>query len=276
MGFWKKMGKMAGGKLSEEELEQKRKEKEEWEANRKLWKKKDDLLKKFEMKYLKKICTEIEGEDEPKHYVRDEDGQIIYDKQDYCIHKRCKLAKDYREHICDPDNFDLLQIQDFAIKYSIVPFNYFSEVIETDSKKREFDDIVDKIKLYFDPEKITNEEHLEAQLAVFLKATFHDKKIKRQEGIKSNDQLDIVVDDTFVFELKVPKNRTDLRNLIAQLEEYVEEYPYICVIIADISGTSDTNERTINVSDDIESYKIKYKEKFDIDTLVYKTGIRKR
>ena len=54
MGFWKKMGKMAGGKLSEEELEQKRKEKEEWEANRKLWKKKDDLLKKFEMKYLKK------------------------------------------------------------------------------------------------------------------------------------------------------------------------------------------------------------------------------
>jgi hypothetical protein len=274
MGFWKKLGTAMSGTPSEEELEEQRKYEKQLQMKREERKRRKNILQKFTFKELKLICNEILGR-EPDDIMRDEDGNIerFEDGTPRKYHDDRFLYEDF---ICDPQNFKLEQIKDFAIKHSIVPFNHFSNVTETDSKKREFEDIVDKIKLYFKPEKITNEEHLEAQLTVFLRASFHDKKITRQEGIKSNDQLDIVVDDTFVFELKVPKNRTDLRNLVAQIDEYKEEYPYICIVIADTSDQQGSDEKTVNVTDDINSYKIKYKEKFDVDTLVFKIGVRKR
>jgi hypothetical protein len=274
MGFWNSIGKMMSGTPSEEELEEDRRIEKQRQMKREEKQKAKAILIKFTFEDLKLICNEILGR-EPDGLVRDEEGNVKrYDDgtpEEY--HKDRHL---YEGFISDPENFKISQIKDFAIRHSIVAFNYFSSVTTSDLKKREFEDIIDKIKLYFKPEKITNEEHLEAQLTVFLKASFHDKKITRQEGIKSKGELDIVVDDTFVFELKVPKNRTDLRNLVAQIEEYKEEYPYICVVIADISGQQGTDEKMINVSDEINSYKIKYKEKFDVDTLVFKTGVRKR
>lgn len=276
MGFWRSLGKLTGGrKLSEEELEAQIENERILLEERAERKKRKEILSKFTFKELKLICTEILGR-EPDDVVRDEiTGKIQY-HNDGTPQKYHNDRFLYEDFICNPENFKRSQIEDFAIKHSIVPFNYFTSVTESDAKKRQFEDIVDKIRLYFKPERITNEEHLEAQLTVFLRATFHDKKIKRQEGIKSNDQLDIVVDDTFVFELKVPKTRTDLRDLVAQLEEYKEEYPYICVIIADVSGQQGSDEKPIDVSDDINSYKIKYKEKFDVDTLVFKIGMRKK
>lgn len=273
MGFWKRLGKMSRSQ-SEEDLESQRENDRRLQMEREERKRRKEILEKFTFKELKLICNEILGR-EPDDLVRDKHGNVER-YEDGTPHKYHNDRYLYEDFICNTKNFKISQIKDFAIKHSIVPFNYFSNVTESDSKKREFEDIIDKIKLYFKPEKITNEEHLEAQLTVFLRASFHDKKINRQEGIKSNDQLDIVVDDTYVFELKVPKNRTDLRNLVAQIEEYKEEYPYICIVIADISGQQGTDEKTINVTDEINSYKIKYKEKFDVDTIVFKTGIRKR
>ena len=273
MGFWRSVGKKLSTP-SEEDLERVRQNEKRLQIEREDRRIRKNILEKFTFKELKNICNEILGV-EPREIVKDRNGNILYDK-DGEPEEYEQDRHDYEEFICNPNKFKTQQIKDFAIKHQIVPFNYFTTIPETDSKKREFEDIIDKIKLYFKPEKITNEEHLEAQLTVFLKATFHDRQIKRQEGIKANDQLDIVVDDTFVFELKVPKSRTDLRNLIAQLEEYKEEYPYICVIIADISGQQGFEDKTINVTDDINSYKIKYKEKFDVDTLVFKTEVRKR
>lgn len=277
MGFWKTLGRITGGghEPSEEEIEEEIQNEKQLQAEREERKKRKAVLSKFTFKELQLICTEILGR-EPEDIVRDKvTGKIQY-YRDGTPQKYHNDRFLYESFICNPENFKRSQIEDFAIKHSIVPFNYFSSVTESDSKKRQFEDIVDKIRLYFQPERITNEEHLEAQLTVFLRATFHDKKIKRQEGIKSNDQLDIVVEDTFVFELKVPKTRTELRDLVAQLEEYKEEYPYICVIIADISGQQGPDEKPIDVSEDINSYKVKYKEKFDVDTLVFKIGMRKK
>ena len=90
----------------------------------------------------------------------------------------------------------------------------------------------------FEPEAITNEEHLEAQLMVFLKAKFSERKIRRQVTIQGNDILDILVDDKYAFELKVPRTRSDLRNLGAQLEEYQEQYPNLSAVIFDIDDSN--------------------------------------
>ena len=96
---------------------------------------------------------------------------------------------------------------------------------------------------------------------IFLKAKFPERKIRRQVTIQGNDRLDILIDDKYAFELKVPKQRTDLRNLGAQLEEYKEMYPNVCgIIFEDIAEG--------NLSQDIRDYMDKYKRNYGIDTII--------
>ena len=111
-----------------------------------------------------------------------------------------------------------------------------------------------------------------------MKAKFSDKKIEREVSTKSGDKLDIVMDDKFVLELKVPRGKTDLRNLSAQLEEYHEEYPNICAIIADISEIVDLDDPDPveeNLTKRISEYADKYKMKLDIPTLTFNVIKRK-
>ena len=85
--------------------------------------------------------------------------------------------------------------------------------------------------------------------------------------------MDIVIDNKYVFELKVPRARAELRNLSAQLEEYVEEYPNICAVIADTSSIDDEVES--GLTQNIKQYSDKYKVKFGIQTLVFEIQKRK-
>ncbi len=121
--------------------------------------------------------------------------------------------------------------------------------------------MIDSIGAEFEPEKISNEEHLESQLVIFLKAKFPGRKIDRQVTIIGNDRIDILIDGRYVLELKVPKQRSDLRNLGAQLEEYQERFPDICAIIFDdISNAS--------LSGDIVDYASKYKNNYGIPSVI--------
>lgn len=158
------------------------------------------------------------------------------------------------------------QMKNYALKKRIVTPSFFGSENDERFEKSDFEIIVNSIKADFEPEAITNEEHLEAQLMVFLKAKFSERKIRRQVTIQGNDILDILVDDKYAFELKVPRARSDLRNLGAQLEEYLEQYPNLCAVIFDVDES--------NLTQDIIDYSDKYKRNYGISSIIL--GGRKR
>jgi len=138
---------------------------------------------------------------------------------------------------------------------------FFGEKPDEGYEKSDFENIINSIKAHFEPEKILDERDLESQLIIFLKAKYPERKIQRQVTIKGGDILDILIDDKYVLELKVPKARPDLRNLSAQLEEYKEEYPNLCAIIFEL-------EEELNLYDDIMEYVDKYKRNYGIPSIV--------
>jgi len=95
---------------------------------------------------------------------------------------------------------------------------------------------------------------------IFLKAKFPTRKISRQIEISENERLDILIDDKYAFELKVPAKRNVLRDLGAQLEEYSQKYPQTCAIIFD--------DITKNLTNDINEYVDKYKRNYRIQSIV--------
>jgi len=168
------------------------------------------------------------------------------------------------------------QLEGFAIKHKVLPPSFFGVDSDVSGDANEFENIINSIHRGFDPEKITGEEHLQSQLSVFLKAKFPDKKVEREVITKNNDKLDILIDNKYVFEIKVPKNRTELRNLNAQIEEYIEQYPKLCVVIADISKVDETDESIeSNLTQNIKEYSDKYKVKHGVQTLIFDIGKRK-
>ena len=79
--------------------------------------------------------------------------------------------------------------------------------------------------------------------------------------IQGNDVLDILIDDKYALELKVPSERSHLRNLGAQLVEYNEHYPDICAIIFD-------NVNEPHLTQDIIDYSDKFKRNHAIPTII--------
>jgi len=120
--------------------------------------------------------------------------------------------------------------------------------------------IIKSIELRFKPEKIRDEMELQSQLIIFLKSEYPDREIKREVPTKIGDRVDIVIDNRYAFELKVPQERETLRNLGAQLEEYSEEYPYLCAIIF--------NNKDLNLSETIKDYVDKYQRNFGVPSIV--------
>lgn len=72
--------------------------------------------------------------------------------------------------------------------------------------------------------------------------------------------MNILIDQLYWIELKVPENRTQLRNLGAQAEEYQEEYEVGIFIYQDES---------LNQSEIIKEHTTKYKQKYNIDSVVF-------
>jgi hypothetical protein len=123
------------------------------------------------------------------------------------------------------------------------------------------DSIILKLEKGFEPEKVYDEKELQNLIRQFLQTTFPKSKVEREADFKGNrDSVDILVDNKYAIEVKIPNNRTELRNLSAQLEEYQEEYPNIIAFILD-------NEE-LNLSNEINEYVKKYKSKLGIETVV--------
>jgi len=175
------------------------------------------------------------------------------------------------------------QIKDFSLKHRIVTPSFFSD--ETESKvgnENELNDILDVIDEKFKPEIIIDEKELQGQLAVFLKAVYPDRKIEREVTTKRGDKIDILIDDNYVLELKVPSGKDSLRSLSAQIEEYMEEFPLLAVVIADKSDLVSDQDDSEFYDPDLEKgltkkiieYADKYKVKYGIKTLIF--SVKKR
>ena len=141
----------------------------------------------------------------------------------------------------------------------------------------------DLIEEKFKPEKIKDEKELQGQLAVFLNAVTNTK-VEREVKTKSGDKIDILIDDNYVLELKVPSGKDSLRSLSAQIEEYMEEFPLLAVVIADKSDlVSDKDDREFyddkiepGLTQKIREYADKYKMKYGIKTLIFSVKKRKK
>ena len=126
--------------------------------------------------------------------------------------------------------------------------------------KSDFESMINAIESDFEPEKITDEEHLQAQLSIFLKAKFPNAIVEREVKTERGDRIDVLVDGKFAFELKVPDERVKLRNLMAQLEEYKEQYNDVCAVILD--------NQNLNLSDTIREYAERYQSKLGVRSII--------
>ena len=274
----------------EDEYERERRKEELRKERTKITK----LLNKFTVKQLKDFCLEYIGrspadelitdEDEEDEEFDDEDEQgkvekvVSYGKKRIHQFSKDKSEKHdrtlYVEFIWKKlmsGVIELDQINDFALKKRIVPRNYFGVKSDEKEDKKEFSTILSVIQSDFEPESITGEQmedKLQSQLTVFLKAKFPDKKIEREVVLQSRDRVDIVIDDRFALELKVPTKRTDLRNLTAQLEEYLEEYDFLGVVIADTTEELEEEEDD-PMTQNINEYVDRFKSKYGVQSVVF-------
>jgi hypothetical protein len=200
-----------------------------------------------------------------------------YDKKTDSAYERPLSRKEYLQSMwshLNTQEISFQHIKDFALKTKVVSPSFFGMESDVSVNERDFASIINSIKADFQPEKITDEKELQSQLTIFLKAKFPELKIEREFTTKSGNELDIVIDDDYVLELKVPKNRTVLRNLSAQLEEYAEEYPNLCAVIADTSGNKLPDGKILDITEDINDYADKYLRKFKVPSIVLNVRMR--
>ena len=237
------------------------------EENRKHRYEIQNLLDKFTIKQLREFCTSYIGalpddelevdDDDEKESIRPETKKL-----GFLVPKR-KLSwkKDpatrgrrvYTEFIwkcIEEGDIKYQQLKDFALNNRIVSPSFFGTETKAIGSDSELHTILDAIEEEFDPEKIKDEKELQGQIAVFLKTKF-DKTVEREAPIQNRNYLDILIDNVYALEVKLPTTRTQLRNLKGQLEEYKESYPFLGVVIGD-------KTKLVTDSSDIEFYDSKF------------------
>ena len=252
--FTKWVGKKLEERREKNQLEQEEKEKIQ-EENRKHRFEIQDLLDKFTINQLREFCTsyigtlpedelEVDEDDNEKETIRPEKKKTAFKsakrklswKKDPATRKR----REYTEFIwncIEEGDIRYEQLKDFAINNRIVSPSFFGTETKTMGSETELHTILDAIEEDFDPEAIMDEKELQGQIIVFLKTRFKGKEVAReipmQEGSGEKNFIDIVIDNVYALEVKLPTTRTQLRNLKGQLEEYQESYPFLGVVIGD-------------------------------------------
>ena len=276
MGWFSKKAKKALEayyKQSPEDAERERAAKEE---NQRLRFDIEKLLDKYDMSDLNNFCSKYLGEAPTSR-------EILRDGTERELKPNRHTFVNFILEYYDKGQLRAEQIKDFSLKHRIVTPSFFSDETEsTVGNENELNDILDVIDEKFKPEIIIDEKELQGQLAVFLKAVYPDRKIEREVTTKRGDKIDILIDDNYVLELKVPSGKDSLRSLSAQIEEYMEEFPLLAVVIADKSELVSDQDDSEFYDPDLEKgltkkiieYADKYKVKYGVKTLVF--SVKKR
>ena len=280
MGWFSRKAKRAleaYAKQTPEDAEQAKKEKAAKEERERLRFDLEKLLDKYDMSDLNNFCSKYLGEAPTSR-------EILQDGTERELKPNRHTFVNFILEYYDKGQLRAEQIKDFSLKHRIVTPSFFSD--ETESKvgnENELNDILDVIDEKFKPESIIDEKELQGQLAVFLKAVYPDKKIEREVTTKGGDKIDILIDDNYVLELKVPSGKDSLRSLSAQIEEYMEEFPLLAVVIADSSKFASDQDSEFydpdlekGLTKKIIEYADKYKVKYGIKTLIFSVKKRKK
>ena len=279
MGWFSKKAKRALEtyyKKTPEDAEQAKKEMAAKEERERLRFDLEKLLDKYDMSDLNNFCSKYLGEAPVSR-------EILRDGTERELKPNRHTFVNFILEYYDKGQLRAEQIKDFSLKHRIVTPSFFAN--ETESKvgnENELNDILDVIDEKFKPEAIIDEKELQGQLAVFLKAVYPDKKIEREVTTKGGDKVDILIDDNYVLELKVPSGKDSLRSLSAQIEEYMEEFPLLAVVIADKSDLVSDQDDSEFYDPDLEKgltkqiieYADKYKVKYGAKTLIF--SVKKR
>ena len=236
----------------------------------------EKLLDKYDMSDLKNFCEKYLGEAPASR-------EMLKDGTERELKPNRHTFVNFILEYYDKGLLRAEQIKDFSLKHRIVTPSFFAN--ETESKvgnENELSDILDVIAEKFKPEAIIDEKELQGQLAVFLKAVYPDRKVEREVTTKRGDKIDILIDDNYVLELKVPSGKDSLRSLSAQIEEYMEEFPLLAVVIADKSDLVSDQDDSEFYDPDLEKgltkqiieYADKYKVKYGAKTLIF--SVKKR
>ena len=278
MGWFRsKYDKIAEEYLNKQTPEDEEKEKAAKEERKRLRFDLEKLLDKYDMNDLNNFCSKYLGEAPTSR-------EILRDGTERELKPNRHTFVNFILEYYDKGQLRAEQIKDFSLKHRIVTPSFFSD--ETESKvgnENELNDILDVIDEKFKPEIIIDEKELQGQLAVFLKAVYPDRKIEREVTTKSGDKIDILIDDNYVLELKVPSGKDKLRALSAQIEEYMEEFPLLAVVIADSSKAA-SDQKSEFFDPDLEKgltkkiieYADKYKVKYGIRTLIFSVKKRRK
>lgn len=127
---------------------------------------------------------------------------------------------------------------------------------------------VDRIKEELEeyvPPAVRDEKEFERTIYAYLKGKLGDVKIEFQKVLGKKGRIDMVIDDEIGVELKVAESRSHLRNLIGQIEEYLEDFNELLIVILDV-GYLD--------KDIIEEYVDKFESK-DASVLVMKGRLKR-
>ena len=277
MGWYRrKYSEIAEAYLDKQTPEDAERERAAKEENQRLRFDIEKLLDKYDMSDLNNFCSKYLGEAPTSR-------EILRDGTERELKPNRHTFVNFILEYYDKGLLRAEQIKDFSLKHKIVTPSFFAN--ETESKvgnENELNDILDVIDEKFKPEIIIDEKELQGQLAVFLKAVYPDRKIEREVTTKSGDKIDILIDDNYVLELKVPSGKDSLRSLSAQIEEYMEEFPLLAVVIADKSDLVSDQDDSEFYDPDLErgltkriiEYADKYKVKYGIKTLIF--SVKKR
>ena len=282
------------GKKLEERRERIRHEEEKKERARKENAKHRDeiqqLIEKFTIKQFQNFCEsyigslpeddlylEGEHEDDPYADLRPKKKQpsfkypkrtLPWKKSGSGLVKR-RWYVEFIQKLIESGDITFQQLKDFALQNRIVPPSFFKTGAKEAGSPAELAEILDIIEDEFEADTIRDEAELQAQLTIFLKTRLK-KKVKREVTISAG-RLDIVIDGKYALEIKIPTDKDQLRNLSAQIQEYMEEYPFLGVIIGDktsqVAGLKEEDEfydsefepkLTAKIKEYVDRYKIKY------------------
>ena len=233
------------------------------------------LENELEASDLRNLCRELIGSF-PKNgtQLKDKKGKVVIEFEDPVT------RNDYLEFYFHYQ--DLGEVNDMLLAKYFINNGYLDEDDEDydylinhssddededkQSKKSQKDSemiekITQKLNKEFEPESVYDEKELQNALRMFLQQAFPNSKVEREVSFNNNrDTLDILVDNRYAIEVKIPNNRTELRNLSAQLEEYQETYPEILALILDNKEKNLTNE--------ILHYVKRYEQKLGIKSII--------
>jgi len=243
-----------------------------YQYNLKVKETKMEILMKFKMEDLKRICAVkkistkkvISRDIDPQTFSiiektveinrKDELAERIANK--LSLEEVVRYAKKYGvsyqkelEHLRDfekelfgareeQEKEDYIPRDEIKEKVAEEMEDYENEIAKTEKpkvsrSKKDFEELLNTIRDQFRPETVRNEEDLEKQLYQFLSGKFNDRKIERQVYVDGSMKIDLVVDGKYGIELKIADSAQKLHTLTGQALFYKENFKEVIAVILD-------------------------------------------